>query len=551
MAFLTSLVLALVVCGRSFGRGLFLYRDFVTVPALAHGPGLLGRDGEPPRAVPLDAVMAALSPVVSTGAQQQVMLLASLVLAGCGVAVLLRQHGTAAMVAGAAVATWNPYVAERLALGQPPTLLAYSMTPWLVATVRSGLPTGRALAAVLVCALPAALTPWGSLVAALVVIGTSLTTPRRRHASWRLGVVGMAVLWSLPWVLPALTHGAGAADPDGARAFALRADSSWGLVGSALTLGGSWAAATVPDSRSSALAITASLLLVVLALAGVALLGRRAGRRVALLAAGAWLLPVVAAAFFAGPGLELFAKLQRVPGVAIGRDTHRWLGLTAITSAVLVGVVLGEVARLTARRAAPPSSPSSPSTSTTVNATGRRPSPLRRGTHLLPGAAAAVVVLSAAVLTVPDLPSSVGSAYRPLQMPADWAPTVRAADRAAGQGRILVLPYQSFRRTPWAGGAPFLDPTPRALRAPVLASRQLVVARGRQQWTVDDDAVTAGDLGLTTGSADLDPAVLRQRGVTAVVEWRDSPGSIPSDHAGMTEVFTGPHFRVWVVTRSG
>ena len=531
VAALVSLALALAVCGRSFGSGLFLYRDFVTVPDPARGPGLLGRAGEAPRAVPLDAVMAGLSVVVGTGVQQQVMLVATLVLAGSGTAVLLRKHGTAAMVAGAAVATWNPYVAERLSLGQPPTLLAYSVTPWLIAAVRSRLGTRRALGVVLLCALPAALTPWGSLVAALVVVGASLVTPRRRRAPWLLGVTSLAVLWCLPWLVPALSRFTGPADPDGAAAFALRTDSPLGLVGSALTLGGTWAAGTVPDSRASTTATAASLVLVVVTVIGLAVLARRGRLPAVLLAGAAWLVPVAAAALAAGPGLELWSRWQQLPGVAIGRDTHRWLGLSAAASSVLVGIAVGEVARRV--RSAP------------------------RGARRLDGqllaapVAAVVVVVSAAVLTVPDLPETVASSYRPVVLPSDWAPMVRSAEQTAGTGRVLVLPYQPFRTTAWAGHQPFLDPTPRALRVPVLVSRQLVVVRGQQRWTVDDDVVTGDQLGVGSASAAPDLVELRRHGVTAVIEWLDSPGPTWVRSDGLVRVFDGPHFRVWAVTRSG
>ena len=86
-------VVALVVCWRSLGRGLYLYRDFVTVPDPALNAAAWGGGGQAPRSVPLDAVVAALAPVVPPGTQQQVMLVASVFLAGLGTAVLLRRHG--------------------------------------------------------------------------------------------------------------------------------------------------------------------------------------------------------------------------------------------------------------------------------------------------------------------------------------------------------------------------------------------------------------------------------------------------------------------------
>ena len=63
-----------------------------------------------------------------------------------------------AAVAAAGLAVWNPYVAERLLLGQPPTLLGYAAMPWVALAARSAAPLGWRLPLVLLAAAPAALT---------------------------------------------------------------------------------------------------------------------------------------------------------------------------------------------------------------------------------------------------------------------------------------------------------------------------------------------------------------------------------------------------------
>ena len=533
LAALVALVVTSVVCGRSLGRGLYLYRDFVTVPQPVWSPSTWG-DGQAPRAVPLDAVMTALSGVVSTGVQQQAMLTGSVFLAGLGTAVLLRRWGLAAMVTGSVLAMWNPFVAERLLMGQPPTLLAYSMTPWLVAVVLSRLAGAKALLVLAVVVLPAALTPWGGLVAGAVVLGGSFLLPHRRRAGWLVGCALVIAAWCLPWVVPALAQGSSGADPDGARAFAVAADSPLGVLGSALTLGGIWAPGAQLASRDAGASVVASCLILAAAAVGfVALL--RARSRPALILGLAWLVPpVVAWLFSTSPGLGLFADLQGVPGAAIGRDTHRWLGLSALAVAVLVGAGVGQVGRRLQPRGTPTST--GPVAATAASTRGGASARLVSG-------AATVVMVSLAVLSAPDLPKALHAAYRPIVMPADWDATVRAAAEAAGDGSVAVLPWQPFRSVSWAGDRPFLDPMSRALPGRVLTAHELTVVRDGQPITVDDDPREYAEW----RAGRLDAADLRARGVTAVVIWKGTAGLVPPLPTGLRLVQDSANFAVWGV----
>ena len=111
--------------------GVYLFRDFVTVPDPVFGANTLGAGGAP-RAVPLDAVVAALSTVLPSSLVARLLLVAPLLLVGAGMTVLLRRYGPVATSVGAGLAIANPYVSERLLLGQSPSLLGYAMIPWLV-----------------------------------------------------------------------------------------------------------------------------------------------------------------------------------------------------------------------------------------------------------------------------------------------------------------------------------------------------------------------------------------------------------------------------------
>jgi hypothetical protein len=514
-------LVALVVCGRSLGHGLYLYRDFVTVPDPVLNEAARGGGGQAPRAVPLDAVTAVLAPAVPPGVQQQLMLVASVFLAGLGTAVLLRRHGLPAMATGVVVAAWNPFVAERVLVGQPPTLLAYAMTPWVIAAVRSRLRGWRSLLAVTAAALPAALTPWGGLATAGVALATAAVTPHRRSARWLAALVAVAITWCLPWVVPALVHPQPAADPDGALAFSVRSDSPLGRLGSVLTLGGIWAQAVPPPSRGTVTATLAACLVAALAAAGLVAMLRRGSGTAAPCVGAAWLAPPLLAVLLSfGPGLALFTAMQSVPGVAIARDTHRWLGLSAIAAAVLAGQAVAAVSRRARRLGA-----------------GR-----------VLGGAAALCASSLAVLTVPDLPHEVEVAYQPITMPRDWDRMVASTQAVAGGGDVLVTPWSAFRQTAWNAGRPFLDPLSRALQQHVVQSHELVVIRDHRVVRVDEDQSVIDGL---VHDGRYDSAALRRAGISTVVQWRGTPGQVPLPDAGMTPVLTSADFVVWSVTRGG
>lgn len=502
-----SILLALAWTWPALGRGQLLYRDFVQVPDPVLGPSVLGAVGQAPRAVPLDAVTALLAPVVPSGVQQQVMLVASLALAGCGLAVLLRRHGTAACVVAAAVAVWSPYAAQRLLVGQPPTLLGWAMVPWLVAAVRLDGSPRRRILAVLVAALPAALTPFGGLLALAVVVVTALTTRHRpgRHRREWLALAGLGAAWCLPWVVAGLRGASAAGETSGARAFAVRADGVQGVL-DVLGGGGIWAPAAALASRAHAPALLASAALVIVAALVLAVGSVRTGRADRWLLAAALVLPaLVALTLASGPGLVLWGETQHVPGVGILRDTHRLLGLTVLATAVLLGLGVAALAR-------------------------------RLGPVAAAGAAATVVAL--AVLGAPDAPARVHAAYRPTSFPAGWSEAVAAV----GDRTTLVLPWQPFRRQAWVGDQPFLDPLPLALRGRAIASRNLSVPRDGGAVVVGSDDTTAVE---AWARGDLE--ALRSAGVQAVVTWADTPGETPQPPPGARRVDTTGPLRVWLV----
>ncbi|MEO7449316.1 MAG: hypothetical protein ABI336_13675, partial [Humibacillus sp.] len=284
------------------------------------------------------------------------------------------------------------------------------------------------------------------------------------------------------------------------------------------------------------LAVGASLLLLLLAVVGAAGL---TGRRPRLLAVSCLVGPALGALLLATPtGLRVLGGAQSVPGVALLRDTHRWLGLGSVTTAVLAPMgllrLLRMVRRLRLRRP-------DPSTAATVMRASRRAQVSTGKADWLRSAAAVATVLTAvslALLSAPDAALRLHAAYRPTALPPSWSKVVEVV----GERHALLLPWQPLRAVEWSGAGPFLDPLPRALHGEVTLAQDLVVERaGRiiRVGAADPPESAAWERG------DLDPAVLRRLGIDVVVEWLGTPGRLPASHPGLVPVLSTEDFVVW------
>ncbi|MGL5863550.1 MAG: hypothetical protein ACRCY9_20090 [Phycicoccus sp.] len=491
------------------GSGPYLVRDFVGVPRPARPRSFLPETPEALRAWPLDAASWAVGSLVPTGVQQRMLLTACVLLAGCGAGLLAARWGPAPAVAASWFAAWNPYVAERLLLGQAPTLLAYACLPWIVLVVCRCPPGPLRLLALAAASAPAALTPWGGTLAVAATLATAVSRQDRSLRSV-LTMASVPLACCLPWMVPAVLVGGVSADPDGAVAFALADDTGLGVWLSGLTGGGIWAEGARLPSRSLALTQAASLLGVATALGGGIWWARRRGRAGLLILLAA-LAPATVAWLASGPAQQVLLALQRVPGAALVRDQHRTLAPAVLAVAVLAAVVVHRVA------------------------TADRLAGLLAGCVLAPGLA---------VATAPDLPSTLAATYRSTAYPDDWDDTVSAVVRSDGRPVVLSLPWQPLRRPSWAGATPFLDPLPRAVPGVVLSSTQLRVRRDGRLLLVDD-APRADGVDWAAGR--VGRASLRRHGVTHVVEWLGTPGVLPSSHPGWRAVHRGPSFVVWDV----
>ncbi|HEX4659955.1 MAG TPA: hypothetical protein VH307_21430, partial [Streptosporangiaceae bacterium] len=140
---LAGLGLCLLALGPGLGRGFLLSYDMVFVPRMPFSAALLGLTGGPPRAVPSDAVVAVASLALPADIVQKIVLLLIFVLACSGAAALLdsawgRGAPLLARLAAGVCYAWNPYVAERLLIGQWALLLGYAGLPWVVRVLCTG-----------------------------------------------------------------------------------------------------------------------------------------------------------------------------------------------------------------------------------------------------------------------------------------------------------------------------------------------------------------------------------------------------------------------------
>nr|WP_245998452.1 hypothetical protein [Nocardia pseudobrasiliensis] len=507
-----SLALALLVTGPLLGPGCLLLRDAVSTPRSYPTDAALGLGDAAPRAVPQDGLLAAISPLLDGGIAVKVILVAALWAAGWGAAALARRLlgvSLGPQLVAATLAIWNPYVAERLLQGHWSLLTGYAALPWTALAARrirsSGMAHGADRDASEITSRPESLRGWATLASLMAVAGltptgallaglVTLVLVGKRHIVWTLPLWFAA---SAPWLIATVLSGGGAepSDPAGITAFAARAEPGLGTLGSLAGLGGIWNADAVPGSRTTLFALAATVVLLAIVatgIRGVAAPGdpatRRARRMLLVIAVAAIALPALGAT---GWGLQIGEWLvTRVPGAGLLRDTQKYVALAVPAYTLCAAAGCRAIAATIRTRAAE------------VDA--------------LPLIATLFVALP--VVTLPDLAWGVGAALRPVHYPPAWQRVAAAVD---GPGDIAVLPAGMFRKFPFSGRVPVLDPAPRMLPRDVLQTGELPV-RGRIVAGEGSRAREVEQILLHGGK----PADLAARGVGWVLVEHTTPGPL-------------------------
>ncbi len=434
-----SLSLALLLLGPALAPGYVLTYDMVWVPDLALRPDFLGLGSGLPRAVPSDAVVAVVDEVVPGMLLQKLVLIGSLTAAGAGGAALAAGSSTPARCLAASLFVWNPFVVERLVLGQWTVLAGYAVLPWLVLAARRHREEGRTPVALWFLLPLGCLSASAGIVSAVVVLAFGLAWRVRRD----LVLIGAVLAANAPWLVAGLLHaGSATADPAGAELFALRGEGMLPAPLTALGLGGVWNAEVVPATREGVLAVVALVAVLALVAAGLrSWLATRPGRDGAALTlcwAVGWGLAVLS---WAAPGF--LGWLGGLPGGGVLRDGSRLLGLCVPLLVILAAHGADRLAGLLRER-------------------GQRI------------AVAGLLVLVPLAL-LPDAGWGSAGDLRAVDYPASYD-LARDAVGDAGGADVLVLPFTSYRAPSWNHGRKVLDPLGRYVRPDYVASDELSVS---------------------------------------------------------------------------
>jgi hypothetical protein len=511
---LVSAVTALLVLGPALGRGVALTYDLAWSPDPRWTPFTLGQGTPAPRAVPSDAVGVALGHLLGAGAAQALVLVAILVLAGAGTARLAARAAPgspAAPLAAAVAGVWNPFVLERLVVGQWTVLLGYAVVPHLLLSAHRARTEARATpllgAGVAACGVGGGNT----LVLAVLAVLPVLALPRPRW--WPIGVTLLAAAGSgAVWALPALTAGI-RSGVGGADAFAPRSDTPFGAVASLVSGGAFWNPASHPAERQ---VWPLATLATVLALASIVAMAERARRRgLTTLLAPALVGTVLAVAAVVDPAGAWSWLVATVPGAGLLRDAQKLVAPLVVVAAAGAGLLVAGTAR--------------------------------RGAA---GPALALLLAALPVVLLPSLAWGVHGRVSATEVPADLRSAATLLS-GSGKGAVGLLPWSQYRRYAWNEDRVSLTLAPRMVDRLVLFDDRLPLADRR---VPGEDPVAAAVTAAIDGGTDPVDA-LRSVGVRYVLverrAGRAGPGAEAAVPAGALVLADGPNALVLDLGPSG
>lgn len=497
------LLLAIVLCLPLLTHGGYpLARDLVFVPHQPWTLASVGLGDGAPRAVPLDAVVAVLTSVIDGGWLARLVIPLILATAGWGTHRLVRDLGSVARLTAGGFAVWNPYVVERLALGQWALLAGYAALPWLLVAGRRYRESGALgdLGSSAAWLGLASLTPTGGVLGSLAVLAGGMG--RSARTGW---LVLVCLALQLPWLVPSLVGAAAAtSDPAGVDAFSAGAEGPGGVLTALLGLGGIWDANSVPATRDSWWSTVTAVLVVASLVLGWRTLARVRGRdetfRLAALAAAGLVLAFVSSV----PGGEGLVRwlVETVPGAGLLRDSQKFLAPLVVLAAVSLAAVVHLVVE----------------------------SVRRHGAEVL--LATGLVAVPLPFLLVPDGAVTVWPTLRPVTYPVGFDRVAAILDDGPADATLATLPWRSYRGFSWGHGLISSDPATRWFDLGVLASDDLQVG----PTTIHGEGLRARALGKALAAGPAAPA-LRGAHVTWALVYLDDPDAAALDLAGLTPAY--------------
>lgn len=492
-----AVLLVAVLCWPMLSSGGYgLARDMVFVPSHGLGWDSIGLGEVPARAVPLDALLGVLSLVLDGAVLFRFCVFGTLLAVGWGAHRLLSGRHWTARALAATLAIWNPYVVERIGMGQWALLVAYAASWWLLPAVRDWVRdgTGRALGVAAAAVLLSSVTPTGGLLA-LLLVGTVAGSTSRRGSSTGaprrlVTIVLVGVGAQLPWVLPSLLGTSGlTSDSHGVAAFAARGEGPLGVWASVLRGGGIWNVHVVPASASGVLGVVGTLACLVALVVGL----RGARRELpGLLPAAAVALVVALLAHLPGGTSVLEWAMANLPGAGLVRDAQKWLMPFVVLLVLCAGVALDAATRR-ARTSVPD----------------------------LAWLLAAVVLLPLMVL--PDAGSVTRAALRPVHYPHELGVALDHVARH-GDGALVTLPWGSYRSFSWGNDLSAADPVTKWSDNTVVADDRLRLP----EMVLDGESRLAAEIGRALGGppGQLDEELARL-GVRWVLTYSGTDSVVP------------------------
>ena len=446
-----AVVQALVVLGPALGPGVTLRYDMAWSPDPRWTPFVLGLDTPAPRAVPSDAVAVLLGQVIGASAAQKVLILGILMALGVGagalVAELAPRSGALSRSIATVAAVWNPFVHERLMVGQWTVVAGLALLPWMLRQIlrasRGESSTELLLLLVVLAGLGGANTLAVVLSAALPGLFWIAIRRRSRLSVFHLGAaVAVGLGMAAAWALPALQAGTRSTS-DGSAAFAPAADTPLGVVGSLVSGGGLWNTAAHPAARSVPIVATAA--------AGIAIIGVVAcfvtvRPRSRPLLAVVLAVPTVLTLLSVTEATQSFWDflVTGLPGGGLLRDSHKLIGAWVVLAAAGLGVA-GHLLR----------------------------------TRLRGGLSGPVTVLLM-LLPISLAPYQVWGGHGALaasQVPDGYRSAIDVMN-AAAPGDVGLLPWNQYRRYAWNDNRVSLTLAPRMLTRVVLYDDSLPLEQG-------------------------------------------------------------------------